>query len=837
MLPSDMYRYLRRINPDRRTVWRMTMPRAAFVLFAAAMALPSQPAVAQRTNGVLEQRYDMVRAGLVAEPEEGLRQSAELERAAILRDGANSRLAAASIWLQAEAYARLDEFAKARTEIRRALAIVQKMQPRIALEGDILRTRGDIASDEGAVAAALADYQAAYRIYQQSRDARGQAMALLSIGALYRQGADFDSALRYYDQAIDAYAADPPLLVSLLNNRGNVLSEMGRYRPALTDQQRALDLARKLKNPAFEARILGNVARAQRAAGQVDEAWRSISSGLRLARAEHADAVLKQLETLAGRIAIDRGDLEVAVALVDRAFAGVDLTTTPLTARDNHRNAYGVYAAAGETAKALAHLEALDRLNEQATQLTTSTKTALMSARFDFQNQELRIARLKQEELRRNVAFERESARFQRILFASIAAAVAVLVALLIFGVVTLRRSRNAIRLANIDLASTNAALEQALKAKGNFLATTSHEIRTPLNGILGMAQVMLRDDRLTPEMRDRIDIIHDAGVTMRSLVDDILDVAKMQSGKLAVERVPTDLIATIEDVARLWRRQAEDRELGFVFELGEVPRWVEGDPVRLRQILFNLLSNALKFTESGEIALRAAANGDRIAIAVADTGIGIAPDRLERVFESFEQADNSTTRRFGGTGLGLTICRHLARAMGGDIGVSSRPGEGATFTLDLPLVPALPGSSALPDLRDVAAAGDSLLVLERNPIARGMMRTLFAAHVGETVFVDDARALRDRMAVVGARAVLVDTASLIAGSQDPVADLASLAELGRQRAVRLVVMSRPQDEIRLAGQQVTTLQKPVSATQLIDALFVVSKEGALADSLVPDAA
>jgi len=805
-------------------------------LLALLVTCGATPALGQVANAALEQRYDAVRAGLVAEPEAGLRQSIQLERAATLRDGARSRLAAASIWLQAEAYARLGNIAKARDEIGRALTIVQAMRPRIALEGDILRTRGDLASDESAVASALADYQAAYRIYQGSGDARGQAMALLSIGALYRQGADYEAALRYYDQAIDAYAADPLLLVSLLNNRGNVLTEMGRYRPALVDQRRALDLVSGLKNPAFEARILGNIARAQRAAGLEDAAWRSISSGLRLAREAQADAVLKQLETLAGRIAIDRGQAGVALELLDRAFAGIDLKTTPLAARDNHRNAYIVYAAAGETANALAHLEALDRLNEQATQLTTSTKTALMSARFDFQNQELRIARLKQEELRRNVAFERESARFQRILFGSIAAAVAVLVALLVFGVVTLRRSRNMIRLANFDLAATNAALEKALKAKGDFLATTSHEIRTPLNGILGMAQVMLRDDRLAPDMRDRLGIIHDAGVTMRSLVDDILDVAKMESGKLTVERVPTDLIATIEDLARLWRRQAEDRGLGFVLDLGEVPRWVEGDPVRLRQILFNLLSNALKFTPTGEIALRVAAIGDRLVIAVADTGIGIARERLEDVFESFQQADNSTTRRFGGTGLGLTICRNLARAMGGDITVSSAPGAGATFLLDLPLVPALPESDGTPPA-DAAAPADRLLVLERNPIARAMMRTLFADHVADTVFVDDAATLRDRLSQEGVRAVLVDTGALSAGSKDPARDIAELAELAAQRRVPMAVMARAQDAVDVGVQAVTLLEKPVSATQLVNALFVVPVEGVPAVSLVPDAA
>ena len=814
----------------------MTMPRPASILSIAVAALMSLPASGQAANGLLEQRYDAVRAGLVAEPGQGLRRSVELERAATLRDGASSRLAAASIWLQAEAYARLGDVPKARAEIRRALTIVQAMRPRIALEGDILRTRGDIGSDEGAVASALADYQAAYRIYQESRDPRGQAMALLSIGALYRQGADYDAALRYYNEAIDAYAADPLLLVSLLNNRGNVLTEMGRYRPALVDQQRALDLTRKLKNPAFEARILGNVARAQRGAGMVDDAWRSISTGLRLAREEHADAVLKQLETLAARIAIDRGDTGVALALVDRAFTGVDLKTTPLAARDNHRNAYIVYAAAGEAAKALAHLEALDRLNEQATQLTTSTKTALMSARFDFQNQELRIARLKQDELRRNVAFERESARFQRILFGSIAAAVAVLVALLSFGVVTLRRSRNAIRLANVDLAATNAALEKALKAKGDFLATTSHEIRTPLNGILGMAQVMLRDRSLTPETRDRLDIIHDAGVTMRSLVDDILDVAKMQSGNLIVERVPTDLIATVEDLARLWRRQAEDRGLRFVLDLGDVPRWVEGDPVRLRQIVFNLLSNALKFTHAGEIVMRVAAREGRLSIEVADTGIGIAPDRLEEVFESFQQADTSTTRQYGGTGLGLTICRSLARAMGGDITVSSAPGQGASFTVDLPLVAAVPDSSRTAPV-NAPAPVTTLVILERNPITRGMMRTLFASHVDHMVFSDDATGLHDRLSKGDATVLLVDFASLATGSDDPAHDLAELAVLAEQRNCRVVTLFGAQDDIGRVDKNVTLLQKPVSATQLIDALFVVSEGRAPAVPLVPNAA
>ncbi|PZT93535.1 ATP-binding protein [Sphingomonas hankookensis] len=814
----------------------MTARRAAPVLFFAAASLAPMPAMAQANQPILEARFEAARSGLVAQPERGLQEGESLEKAAGERDGADSPLVAASIWLQAEAYARLGRRADARREIRSALSLVQRRRPRLPLEGDILRTRGDVASDEGNVSSALNDYQMSYRIYQETGDARGQSLALLSIGALYRQGSDFSAALKYYGQAIDAYAADPVLSVSLLNNRGNVLTEMGQYRRALTDFRRALELVGRISNPAFEARIYGNIARAYRGEGAPNAAWQAAVRGMAIARAADAITALNQLQTLAGRIAADRGDFRTAVRLVDTAFEDVDLTTTPLTARDNHRNAYGVYAAAGETAKALAHLEALDRLNEQATQLTTSTKTALMSARFDFQNQELRIARLQQEELRRNVAFERANARFERILFGSIAAAVAVLLALLSFGVVTLRRSRDAIRRANVDLAATNAALEKALKAKGDFLATTSHEIRTPLNGILGMAQVMLRDESLAPATRDRLDIIHDAGVTMRSLVDDILDVAKMQSGNLSVERVPTDLIATVEDLARLWRRQAEDRGLGFVVELGDVPRWVEGDPVRLRQILFNLLSNALKFTPSGEIALRVAATGDRLSIAVADTGIGIAPDRLEEVFESFQQADTSTTRRYGGTGLGLTICRNLARAMGGDIIVSSAPGQGATFTVDLPLVTVAPEVVGTGPV-DRAARAATLAILERNPITRGMMRTLFADHVDDMAFLDDAAGLLDVLALGSTNTVLVDMASLSAGSTDADGILSMVVAEAHQRNLRIVLLAREQDDIAPPCKNVTLLQKPVSATQLIDALFVVGKGRAPAVPLVPNAA
>lgn len=786
------------------------------VLWALLAMFPVLPALGQRGGpSPLDARFEAVRTALLADPAAGLRDSIALEREAARREGPASRMVAASKWLQAEAHVRLGDEARAARPLAEAIAILRTLRPRTSIEGDALRTRGDLAADAAQVAGALADYQAAYRVYVVTGDRRGQAMALLSIGSLYRQGADYESALRYYGQAIDTYDADPPLLVSLLNNRGNVLTEMKRNGAALQDFQRALEQARRMDNPVFEARILGNLARAQRAAGQGDAAWASVTRGMAIAQAAESRQLLDQLRTLAARVAVDRGEAALARRLVDEAFADVDLRTTPLAARDNHRNAYAVYAGIGDKEKALAHLEALSRLDEQATQVATSAKTALMSARFDFQNQELRIARLRQEELRRTVAFEQASARSQRMLFAAVAGAVGLVAILLAIGVVTLRRSRNAVRAANTGLNAANVALTGALKAKSDFLATTSHEIRTPLNGILGMTQVMLADSALPATTRDRIGIVHEAGSAMRTLVDDILDVAKMEAGNLTVSPVAADLIATVTDVARLWRRQAEDRGLSFVVDTGAAPRWIETDPVRLRQIVSNLLSNALKFTATGGIELRIGIEGDRLRIAVSDTGIGVPADKVDAIFEPFQQADTSTTRRYGGTGLGLAICRNLARALGGDIVLDTIQGGGSTFTLDLPLTTVPPPAAAG---AEGGAGQGAIVVIERNPIARSMLRTLFAARVSEVSFADDAVEALNRIAHGDVTAALIDATTLRAISPDTDADLSRLAAALPEG--RCVVLYPPEDSGTVPVRDSVAVIKPVSGAKLLNMLF-----------------
>lgn len=194
------------------------------------------------------------------------------------------------------------------------------------------------------------------------------------------------------------------------------------------------------------------------------------------------------------------------------------------------------------------------------------------------------------------------------------------------------------------------------------------------------MTQVMLADAALASEQRERVEVMHGAGMTMRALVDDLLDVAKIEHGQLTLENAPFDLARTIRDASRLFDGQADAKGIGFTIDLDDCPAMVMGDAARIRQIVFNLLSNALKFTSVGRVSLVARRQSQGVSITVADSGIGIPGHKLEEIFEAFRQADASTTRQFGGTGLGLAICRRLARAMGGDVTVSSEQG-GARFS------------------------------------------------------------------------------------------------------------------------------------------------------------
>jgi signal transduction histidine kinase/Tfp pilus assembly protein PilF/CheY-like chemotaxis protein len=809
------------------------LAKLGLLLFFACIALPAW--AADKLPAPIEAAFADAKATMMDDPAVAFSHVAEGEALARkLSDPRQRMLALATArWLAAEAHLRSNDPVPAGPLLIDGLRLIAPIKEATKLRGDLLMSQGTFYMQSDQAAAALANYLDAAAVFKTVNEPRSRAIALQNIALLYSAANDNDNAEQYFAMAADAFTGDPMLSLSLYNNRGNVLLNVERYGEAEAEYRKALEIARSRDNKALQARILGNIGRSQVEAGKLDEADATLAEGFALIQGADVQGFRQQLLATSARVAMERGNWSRARQLVTEAFQGVDLTKTSSAFRDAHIVAYMIFSHTGDPALALKHLEAVRRLKDEATKVATTTTVALMAAKFKSADKDAKIANLNAERIRK-------AAEFQRTIFTGVGGAALIIVTLLTIALLVIRRSRNQVRDANVVLGTTNVALEKALKAKTEFLATTSHEIRTPLNGILGMTQVMLSDPRTDAQTRDRIGIVHSAGETMKSLVDDILDVAKIETGNLTVEAAPMDLCAVLKDVTRIWEEQALAKGLTFNLELSHAPRWIVSDAGRLRQIVFNLLSNAIKFTEQGSVGLRAVAEGEgdakdggrRLKLVFTDTGIGIPAEKCEEIFESFKQVDAGTTRKFGGTGLGLTICRNLALALGGDVTVESKDGEGSCFTLNLPLIFAeAPGEAA------AATGKGTLLVLDRNPIARSMLKTLLEPRVGSLRFLATPDEVPAAL-VDGATQLLMDEVTLKAAGGDPFATLAALAEAAKAvNCATAVLWARPDDDTRarLAAAGVgQVIEKPVGGAALIEAVISQAEENSVNPGSTP---
>lgn len=303
-------------------------------------------------------------------------------------------------------------------------------------------------------------------------------------------------------------------------------------------------------------------------------------------------------------------------------------------------------------------------------------------------------------------------------------------------SIADLKRSERRLRNLNASLKRARDQADAANVAKSAFLATMSHEIRTPLNGVLGMAQAMARDE-LPPQQRERLAVVRQAGETLLTLLNDLLDLSRIEAGRLEVEDGIVDIAQIAEAAHSTFTTLASEKDVSLSLEVASdaAGSW-RGDPTRVRQILYNLVANAVKFTSRGSVDVHVSRRDGDLVMTISDTGPGIAPDRLPSLFDKFVQADASTTRQFGGSGLGLAICKELCQLMGGDIAVKSELGVGSTFTVRLPLLPAPAGAddslssaaaSTTPAHAPEGVSAVRLLAAEDNPMNQLVLKTLLA--------------------------------------------------------------------------------------------------------------
>ncbi|ADG09209.1 hybrid sensor histidine kinase/response regulator [Caulobacter segnis] len=402
--------------------------------------------------------------------------------------------------------------------------------------------------------------------------------------------------------------------------------------------------------------------------------------------------------------------------------------------------------------------------------------------------------------------------------------------------VARLRSNDQDLRGAMAELVKARDDANTANVLKSHFLANMSHEIRTPLNGVLAMAEVMDMDD-LKPAQRERLAVIRESGGLLLAVLNDVLDLSKIEAGRLEIQDRPFDIAQLAQSIRESYAPQA--REKGLAFEVAVAPEahglW-RGDVDRLRQILGNLISNALKFTLEGAVAVRfaSAEDGSGLRIDVADTGIGIAPEILPRLFDKFVQADSSTTRRFGGSGLGLAICRELAALMGGSIKVQSREGRGSTFTV----LVALPREETLTEVHYIdddeapvvaraparkAKAALRILAADDNPTNQKVIEAVLAPLGAEVTMVPDGKACVEAWKATKFDIILMDIHMPVMDGIEAARAIRALeAQEGRTRTPIVAVTANAlahQVEDYLAAGMEGHVAKPVEVTKLYGAI------------------
>ncbi len=590
------------------------------------------------------------------------------------------------------------------------------------------RNRGDYAR---ALEHLVDSHQILVRLESDDEQMRTLASVLNAMGSVHRQLKQPDRALERYGEALEIARAlnDRSWIARVLNNIG----VLHRYR---NDPERALEylfpsleIKRELGEKPGIARRLRNIGVCYTDLGQLEEARPYLENGLRGFEelGDQREIAISHLEL--ARLYRKHGDLQLAIASLERALSASEEADAEVRLVQAYRELAELYDETGRSRDAFQLLLRYGEIQTRNFNEQQAKSLAEMQVRFDTERKERQIELLQKDQTLSRLELERQRNGRYAILVGFAATLV------LLFLLFTRYRYKARAE----ALTQVTARLRELDRLKDDFLANTSHELRTPLYGIVGLAESLLdgATGRLGQATRHNLQMIVASGRRLGHLVNDILDFSKLRHKNLELDCQPVDLHALVDVILTLSEPLVEDKPLRLVNEIPEDLPPAHADEGRLQQILHNLVGNAVKFTEEGTVAVAARHDGERLWIEVRDTGIGIAEDKQERIFDAFEQADGSVEREYGGTGLGLAVTRQLVELHGGSISVESSPGQGATFSFDLP--PATgetrePTPAALPPIGRLTPSIDDV----ETPVVETAEDALSAQDVVRILAVDD---------------------------------------------------------------------------------------------------
>lgn len=632
------------------------------------------------------------RNAMLSEPSVALTYAVEMAPlASLLPAPEQAKAITTSKWLHAEALQRLARYDDALLILNEAFA--NNVDQGSLLAGELLVTRGRIARTNSDATLAFVSFQEANTIFQKHDDRRRQAVALHSLADLYNEAGQHDRVITYDTQANEIFKPDSSLEFFSLHHRAEAQIAFGDQEAGARLLEQALTLSVQMESDRLQGWILAEIALLSIDRSKFDAAQTALDNAFERMVSVDAQYWEPRIRGAQAALHLRKGNTEAAREEIEKALADIDITTgATYWYRDIAETAYEIYKTAGQSELALEYLEEFARMRLQNRDVARATGNALRDAEIQLAQNENEIEKLLISQLESDVTLTQARLRQRNII-----ASVVLIFGFSIFGFLvwayySVRKTQHItqnyndeLAAINADLLSANIDLEKANQAKMEFLATTSHEVRTPLNAIIGLTDVMLKADELNDKNHDYLEVVNTSGRNLLRILDDILDVSKLEAGRLNINRSPMEITECVLDVAELWRNVAQKKGLAFEVSVDDELGAFLCDERLIRQIISNLLANAIKFTQEGKVSLELHGADSGFTISVRDTGIGIAPEHQEVIFEMFRQADSSNERAFNGTGLGLAICKKITNALGGAISVISRPGAGAHFTVSIP--------------------------------------------------------------------------------------------------------------------------------------------------------